>query len=109
MPEPIYEATADECRVATDWHGGQGSMFYAVSSTGSLSRGTMRPYGDDAPMSDTEWSYDLVSRLGAELREDIPHAVANDDLEGSEDAETMREWLAKVDALQERLETELGL
>lgn len=64
MTEPIYIPTDAERTFATDWHGGQGSMLYAVASTGALSRGTVRPYGTE---TDDEWDDWLRFRLRAEL------------------------------------------
>ena len=57
----------EEIDAASHWYGGQGSMLYAVTSTGSLSRGTIRPRHDDGtPMSDEEWMIDLAERLEGE-------------------------------------------
>ena len=66
-----YESTSDdaiyfgddEIKTASNWHGGQSSMLYAVASTGMLSRGTHRPRGID---TDAEWMADLASRLESE-------------------------------------------
>ena len=47
-----------------NWHGGQSSMMYAVSSTGGLTRGTIRPKNDnDEPMTDDEWLCHLYETL----------------------------------------------
>lgn len=53
----------EELEVAASWHDGQSSMLYAISSTGSLSRGTIRPRGDDGPLTDEEWLSYLASAL----------------------------------------------
>ena len=94
----IYAATADERRLAADWHGGMGSMLYAVSSTGGLSRGSESFRGG---RTDDEWSADLLDRLARELaetaREIATYPEPYPDRES--DAETCREWAAKVDAL----------
>jgi hypothetical protein len=50
----------EELKAATSWHGGGGSMLYAISSTGALSRGTNRPRG---VKTDEEWMVDLAERL----------------------------------------------
>ena len=61
------EFSHHELSVAEQWHGGQTSMLYAITSTGSLKRGTNRPRNDDGtPMSDAEWLIRLASRLGDE-------------------------------------------
>jgi hypothetical protein len=39
------EFTHEERAAASAWHGGQGSMLYAISSTGSLKIGSIRPHG----------------------------------------------------------------
>lgn len=36
------EFELEELQVASEWHGGQASMMYAISSTGALSRGAER-------------------------------------------------------------------
>lgn len=95
---PIYTATADERRLAADWHGGMGSMLYAVSSTGALSRGAE---GYRAGRTDEEWSADLLVSLALELAETAREIAAHPDPypDREDDAETCRGWAAKVDAL----------
>jgi hypothetical protein len=62
----------DELRAASNWHGGQSSMLYAIASTGSLRCGTIRPRHIDAngypavEMTDEEWFRDLCERLESE-------------------------------------------
>lgn len=57
----------EEIEAASNWHGGQGSMLYALSSTGTLSRGTIRPrHPDGRSMTDEEWMIDLAERLESE-------------------------------------------
>lgn len=57
----------DEIDAASHWYGGQGSMLYAIVSTGSLRRGTIRPRHDEGrPMTDEEWMIDLAERLEGE-------------------------------------------
>jgi hypothetical protein len=67
--------------LAGEWHDGQDSMLYAVSSTGNLSRGSIRPceddgYWDESPrrwidayraMTDLEWYRSLYSQLSSEV------------------------------------------
>ncbi|HTS03416.1 MAG TPA: hypothetical protein VMN04_12900 [Thermoanaerobaculia bacterium] len=61
--EPIY-FDEDELEAASHWYDGQGSMLYAIVSTGALSRGSIRPRHDDgSPMTDEEWMTDLAGRL----------------------------------------------
>ena len=60
----------EEIEAASHWYGGQGSMLYAISSTGSLKRGTIRPrHSDGTPMTDDEWIVDLAERLESEAEE----------------------------------------
>ena len=94
----IYAATAGEQQLATDWHGGMGTMLYAVSSTGGLSRGSESFRGG---RTDEEWSADLLDRLARELAETGREIAAHPDpyADREDDAETCREWAAKVDAL----------
>ena len=87
----------DEVEAASHWYGGQGSMLYAVTSTGALSRGTMRPRHDDGtPMTDAEWMWDLADRLEAEATE-----AAQDAKKQAKSARgrEKKELLADADAL----------
>jgi hypothetical protein len=60
----VIDFDEDEIEAAGHWYGGQGSMLYAVLSTGALSRGTIRPRNEDGtPMTDEEWIVDLAERL----------------------------------------------
>lgn len=60
----------EEIEAAGHWYGGQGSMLYAITSTGALKRGTIRPRHDDGtPMTDEEWIVDLAERLESEAEE----------------------------------------
>lgn len=63
IPDTL-ELEPEEIDAATSWHGGQSSMLYAVASTGSLSRGTIRPMGDDdQPMTDDEVRWEKSHEL----------------------------------------------
>lgn len=90
-------------------------MLYAVSSTGALSRGTIRPAGDDGPMSDPEWSDYLAWKLERELCEVIEHcsgdnadayAYALDREDYAADLATARDWLRKLATIRAALELE---
>jgi len=60
----------EEIDAAGHWYGGQGSMLYAILSTGALSRGTIRPRNHDgSPMTDEEWMIDLAERLESEAED----------------------------------------
>lgn len=97
--DPIYTPTAEELRVATEWHNGMGSMFYAISSTGALSRGTIR-----AGRSDEEWRHDLAWQLAREIGSTIRAAYRQN---VRADVVILLEWRDKVSALVEELELEL--
>lgn len=51
-------------RCCTDWYEGSGSMMYAISSTGALSLGTVRPLGCD---TDEKWMWHLLNELESEI------------------------------------------
>lgn len=92
----MIEFEPEELRVASEWHGGQASMLYAISSTGALSRGaeSYRPRVDcdtcagrgwtspsepcgacrDARMTDSQWLSHLASKLADEANESAEHA-----------------------------------
>ena len=89
-PDPDAEYNAPQ--LATDWHGGQASMLYAVSSTGSLARGTTRPYG---VVSDADWNRHLAWLLWREIRECVTAAMRED----TEDAEHLEMWAADVETV----------
>jgi hypothetical protein len=60
----VIDFDDEEIEAAGHWYGGQGSMLYAITSTGALSRGTIRPRNDDgSSMTDEEWIVDLAERL----------------------------------------------
>ena len=64
---PLFDD--EEIDATGHWYGGQGSMLYAILSTGALRRGTIRPRGEDGPMTDDEWIIDLAERLESEAEE----------------------------------------
>jgi len=108
IPDTL-ELTGDEIDAATSWHGGQSSMLYAVASTGALSRGTQRPYGEDGPMSDDAWLQELASALASEAEEcagfatrqiNSPSENTPEEIEEFErDREALLSMAAKADAL----------
>jgi hypothetical protein len=54
-------------RIAGRWYGGQGCMLYAVSSTGGLTIGTIRPRGC---CTNEQWYYSIWCDLAG----DVSHA-----------------------------------
>lgn len=61
----------DELATAASWHAGQETMLYAISSTGYLARGTIRPRHCT---TDAEWWADIRERLASECEETIRQA-----------------------------------
>ena len=63
----VIDFDDEEIEAASHWYGGQGSMLYAITSTGALSRGTIRPrHHEGGLMTDEEWIIDLAERLEGE-------------------------------------------
>lgn len=65
--------------LATQWHGGQDSFLYAVSSSGGLTIGTDRPYDNDAEryLTDDEWHLRLWQGLESEVRDCYRYDASN--------------------------------
>lgn len=107
LNDPIYEASPRERELAADWHGGQSSMLYAVSSTGGLARGNVRPsWSGNVPMTDDEWAHDLICQLQSELQDISSDDTADDDnrftaYEMGQKLESVRElYLARIEAAE---------
>ena len=105
----IPKPTEKQLQLAAAWHGGQGSMLYAVASTGSLSLGSRRPLVWDEgftgpitkdpdcgwrPATDREWADALVDQLVTELRSVERSA---DLAEETEDGMTAYVWRNEID------------
>ena len=54
-----------------EWHGGQSSMLYAISSTGHLKTGMIKPSWAE---TDEEWYLGLWNKLFMEIHNDIKAA-----------------------------------
>ena len=72
IPVNSIEIPCEYVDICGDWHGGQYCLLYAVSSTGNLTTGTIRPYGVDAdgnsyPMSDEQWYLSLWRDLSNDV------------------------------------------
>lgn len=88
----------EEIDAAGHWYGGQGSMLYAIMSTGSLRRGTIRPrHPDGTQMTDDEWIVDLAERLESEA-EDAAKDAAKQAKKAKGDEK--KELLADIDGLR---------
>ena len=65
--DPVWGATIWQHRIAREWHSGQASMLYAISSSdGWLRFGSVIPYGCE---SYKDWARVLLQTLRAELAE----------------------------------------
>ena len=64
-----------ERKFASEWHGGQNSMLYAIASTGKLAIGS-ESFRRGRP--DVVWLYDLVHVLINELISDQVHFYGED-------------------------------
>jgi hypothetical protein len=96
MTDEIY-FDDDEINAANSWHGGGGSMLYAIASTGALRPGTHRPRVDGREMADDEWMRHLAEKLEDEANDAARHAGA--DAKRAKGAEK-KELLADKRALQ---------
>lgn len=97
----VYDPTGAEANLAVDWHGGQGSMLYAVASAGALTTGGRRPMrmsgGVWQDMTDDEWKLSLLVGLSRELY-DVCVALSHDESD-YDDYNTAEGWATKVDAM----------
>lgn len=58
------EIPPEYIELCEQWHSGQSSMFYAISSTGALSLGTNNPYPGE---SDEVWMLGLIENTILEI------------------------------------------
>jgi hypothetical protein len=110
--KPIVTFTRKELDVVTNWHGGIDSMFYAVSSTGSLKRGTHKPYGIRTV---AEWENHLAEKLETEADESARYAeqqvketTGKERAEFAREAKVLRKIAEKARKAQTRLAPQLG-
>ena len=88
--------------VCAGWYNGMGDLLYAVSSTGNLTTGTLRPRGCD---SDEQWYLTLWRELSSDVGR--ARSAAEKGYNGpsdSEDAAVLSEFEDWVDEQIERLE-----
>jgi len=72
----VIDFDDEEIEAASHWYGGQGSMLYAITSTGALSRGTIRPrHPEGGLLTDEEWIVDLAERLKGEAEQSARDAA----------------------------------
>ena len=101
-PHDSIKIPPEYLELCEPWHGGIGSMFYAISSTGGLTMGSVRPCGTD---SDDEWYLSLWTDLACELSY-LVRVSARDEHEDHELLFKFEEW---TDKIVERLQKEYGL
>lgn len=87
--------------LADQWYGGQHCILYAISSTGGLTLGTIRPTHD---MSDQEWYVSLWDDLDITLSR-ILRKLESD----HEDKETLTRFQEFAEQTADRLREEYGL
>lgn len=85
--------------LCSQWHSGQGSMLYAVASTGGLSLGRYKP--DDVD-TDIEWMLRLLSGLLAEVRNCVK--ISADDEDYFEDSAIFVEFKNDIEKAIDSLE-----
>lgn len=101
-PETVaYDPTPRELELASEYYAGQGSALYAIASTGKLSLGSIRPYGDDGPMTNDEWLEHLRGKLRREIAENVAVLeradVGSDEYDAAQDDyDAFRAWSNKL-------------
>ena len=88
--------------LCTNWHSGQDSIFYAISSTGSLSLGTQRPLDCE---KDEDWMLVLLNSLESEIRDCLRFAGKETSID--EDFEGLTNFMGftvrKIAEIEEKL------
>ena len=74
-------------------------MLYAVSSTGNLSRGTVRPTDRGVDYTDEEWDWSLLQELYWEVKEIPEYVKPDDDDESQRDKQLAVEWCTAMQLL----------
>jgi hypothetical protein len=97
--------------VAGRWYSGQSDLLYAVSSSGGLTRGTIRPYGC---ATDAQWYLQLWRELSCDVG--AAHGAASDtpiqvdDVDDFDDTDTLARFETWIDdTIIPRLEAEYDL
>ncbi len=93
-------------RLASEWHSGQDDLLYAVSSTGGLTLGSMRPYSTEVSrfLTAREWHVRLWASLGGDIRAAARCAERRHDVKSMQRAARR---LRRFEAYAERVETRL--
>jgi hypothetical protein len=93
--------------LCTAWHSGLNCKLYAVASTGALTLGSRRPWGDfvDRYLTDTEWHVSLWN----DLESDVRYAADMAERNSHEDEQALREFEAFCERTADELRTAYGL
>lgn len=86
--------------LAADWAGGEDCMLRAVSSTGTVALGTIRPYDRDAGryLTDPEWFVSLFAALASDIRSCLRLARRNPLGSAIADLEAFEAWTEGAEA-----------
>jgi len=90
-------------RTAGEWYGGQGCILYAVSSTGGLTRGSIRPDlcdddGNYTPATDEAWIRYLWDELDITLSRNIRNLLKRPkgERKGLRDLQAFSRWVTGI-------------
>lgn len=91
---------AEYVAVCSNWAAGTDCMLRAISSTGSLTTGTIRPKNDsDYPMTDEEWYISLFDSLDCDVSR-IVHSIEKQnrqaEIEGFNTLVDFQQWAEKT-------------
>lgn len=113
----ILKFDDEEIKAAAAWHSGQNSMLYAVCSTGTLARGTVRPTrippggGRRVSLTNAEWDRHLLDELAEELTETIESAKsrmsAGIDRSTAREAEDLAEEICTLEWMHHKVQEEI--
>lgn len=101
-PVDSIEIPAEYVDLCDDWHGGISCKLYAVSSTGGLTCGSIRPTGCD---TDEQWYLTLWRGLAC----DISYTTRQAEKSENKDHCVLAEFEKFCDSWVERLTEEYGL
>ena len=86
------EIPSDIQELCTNWAGGVDCMLRAVSSTGGLTMGTIRPKGCD---TDEKWYYHIWMEFASDIGY-AAHLARNDDTDDADEMGRAEEWVCDV-------------
>lgn len=97
------EVPSEFMGVCRRWAGGTDCMLCAIDSTGSLTRGTNRPWNHDfdRPMNDYEWHRSLYSSLSSDISYNRKLAEKSNDTDDAWALNNFEQW---VDSIVEKMD-----